>query len=158
MNNQKSFFPKNLQFLRKEKNMTQSELGNKIHVDQTTIGRWEDGNREPTVGNVANIANLFNVSIPDLLDKDLSKNNQTFDELELLFSKHKDILTNDDKEYIKFDFTDTPEIKSAKVCDIALAVIDGMGEEYANEFNLKNNYEYIIDKATGEKRKINNKN
>lgn len=102
MNNQKSFFPKNLQFLRKEKNMTQSELGNKIHVDQTTIGRWEDGNREPTVGNVANIANLFNVSIPDLLDKDLSKNNQTFDELELLFSKHKDILTNDDKEYIKF--------------------------------------------------------
>ena len=61
-----------------------------------------------------------------------------------------------DKEYIKFDFTDTPEIKSAKVCDIALAVIDGMGEEYANEFNLKNNYEYIIDKATGEKRKINN--
>lgn len=61
-----------------------------------------------------------------------------------------------DKEYIKFDFTDTPEIKSAKVCDIALAVIDGMGEEYDNEFNLKNNYEYIIDKATGEKRKINN--
>ena len=61
-----------------------------------------------------------------------------------------------DKEYIKFDFTDTPEIKNAKVCDIALAVIDGMGEEYANEFNLKNNYEYIIDKATGEKRKINN--
>ena len=61
-----------------------------------------------------------------------------------------------DKEYIKFDFTDTPEIKSAKVCDVALAVIDGMGEEYDNEFNLKNNYEYIIDKATGEKRKINN--
>lgn len=61
-----------------------------------------------------------------------------------------------DKEYIKFDFTDTPEIKSAKVCDIALSVIDGMGEEYDSEFNLKNNYEYIIDKATGEKRKIIN--
>ena len=28
--------------------------------------------------------------------------NQEFDELELLFSKHKNILTDDDKEYIKF--------------------------------------------------------
>lgn len=97
-----SFFSKNLEFLRKSKNMTQTELASKINVDQTTIGRWEDGNREPTVGNVANIATVFNVSIPDLLDKDLSCDNSTFDELELLFSKNKDILTNDDKETIKF--------------------------------------------------------
>lgn len=102
MNSQKNFFSKNLSFLRKEKNMTQSELANKINVDQTTIGRWEDGNREPTVGNVANIADVFNVTIPDLLDKDLSKENRSFNELEILFDKHKDILTEDDKEYIKF--------------------------------------------------------
>lgn len=31
-----------------------------------------------------------------------------------------------------------------------------MGEEYANEFNLKNNYEHIIDKATEAKCKIDN--
>ncbi len=97
-----SFFSKNLEYLRKNKNMTQAELASKINVDQTTIGRWEDGNREPTVGNVVNIATVFNVSIPDLLDKDLSKENTTFDELELLFSKNKDILSDDDKETIKF--------------------------------------------------------
>ncbi len=97
-----SFFSKNLEYLRKSKNMTQSELATKINVDQTTIGRWEDGNREPTVGNVVNIATVFNISIPDLLDKDLSKDNSTFDELELLFSKNKDILTDDDKETMKF--------------------------------------------------------
>lgn len=102
MNEAKNFFSKNLEFLRKEKNMTQTELANKINVDQTTIGRWEDGNREPTVGNVANIANVFNVSIPDLLDKDLSNEDIKFDELEVLFNKHKDILTEDDKETIKF--------------------------------------------------------
>lgn len=97
-----SFFSKNLQFLRKQKNMTQAELGAKVNVDQTTIGRWEDGNREPTVGNVVNIANAFEVSVPELLDIDLSKNDSSFDELELLFSKNKDILTDDDKETIKF--------------------------------------------------------
>lgn len=97
-----SFFSKNLQFLRKQKNMTQAELGDKVNVDQTTIGRWEDGNREPTVGNVVNIANAFEVSVPELLDIDLSKNDSSFDELELLFSKNKDILTDDDKETIRF--------------------------------------------------------
>lgn len=35
---------------------------------------------------------------PDYSDK----NNNDFDELEILFSKNKNILTDDDKEYIKF--------------------------------------------------------
>lgn len=61
-----------------------------------------------------------------------------------------------DKEYVKFDFTDTDEMKKVKLCDIALAVVDGMGQEYDNEFNLKDNYEYVIDKATGRKCKIEN--
>ena len=97
MKDVKNYFPKNLSFLRKEKNMTQSELAKKIHVDQTTIGRWEDGNREPTVGNVANISDVFNISIPDLLNKDLTTNNNNeINQKEILFSKNKDLLTESD--------------------------------------------------------------
>ena len=59
-----------------------------------------------------------------------------------------------DKEYIKFDFTDTDEMKKVKLCDIALSVVDGMGVEYNNEFNMKDNYECVIDKATGHRCKI----
>ncbi len=61
-----------------------------------------------------------------------------------------------EKEYVKFDFTDTDEMKKVKLCDITLSVIDGMGQEYDNEFNMKDNYEYVIDKATGHKCKIEN--
>ena len=61
-----------------------------------------------------------------------------------------------DKEYVKFDFTDTDEMKKVKLCDITLSVVDGMGQEYENEFNMKDNYEYAIDKATGHKCKIEN--
>lgn len=61
-----------------------------------------------------------------------------------------------DKEYVKFDFTDTHEMKKVKLCDITLSVVDGMGQEYENEFNMKDNYEYAIDKATGHKCKIEN--
>lgn len=61
-----------------------------------------------------------------------------------------------DKEYVKFDFTYSDEMKKVKLCDITLSVVDGMGVEYSNEFNMKDNYEYVIDKATGHKCKIEN--
>lgn len=67
-----------------------------------------------------------------------------------------DRLVIKDKEYVKFDFTDTDEMKKVKLCDITLSVVDGMGQEYDNEFNMKDNYEYVIDKATGRKCKIEN--
>ncbi len=106
MINKISFFPKNLAYLRKKNNLTQLQLAQKIEVDQTTIGRWEDGNREPSVGNVANISSVFKVSIPDLLDKDLSligdKEITPSNELVYLIEKYVNILTEDDKEYIMF--------------------------------------------------------
>ena len=47
---------------------------------------------------------FFNVSMDDLVGKNLqlSKQDDSFDELELLFSKNKDILTDEDKEYMRF--------------------------------------------------------
>ena len=61
------------------------------------------------------------------------------------------------KEFVKFDFNGSDEMKKAKVCDIALSVVDGMGDECANvEFDMNNNYEAAIDKATGKACKIDN--
>ena len=49
------------------------------------------------------------------------------------------------------------EMKKAKVCDIALSVVDGMGDECSNvEFDMNDNYEAVIDKATGKACKIDN--
>lgn len=61
------------------------------------------------------------------------------------------------KEFVKFDFNGSDEIKKAKVCDIALSVVDGMGDECFNvEFDMNDNYEAAIDKATGKACKIDN--
>ena len=61
------------------------------------------------------------------------------------------------KEFVKFDFNGSDEIKKAKVCDIALSVVDGMGDECSNvEFDMNDNYEAAIDKATGKVCKIDN--
>lgn len=98
-----SFFSKNLEYLRKEKGMSRNELADKLNVNQSTISRWENGDMGVTVDNAYDVANFFNISIADLTGKDLTlNNNKQFDELELLFSKNKDILTDEDKEYMRF--------------------------------------------------------
>lgn len=56
-----------------------------------------------------------------------------------------------DKEYIKFDFTNSEELKNANKCDILFSVVDGMGIEHDNEFVVTNNYDYCIDKSTNKK-------
>ena len=48
--------------LRKEKKMSQSELGKFIGVSQTTVTAWETGRAEPSSTFISKLADLFNVS------------------------------------------------------------------------------------------------
>ena len=98
------FFNKNLKFIRQQKRISQQEIADKLKLDRSTISRWENNDMDATVENAIQVADMFNISIADLVGKDLTvdNNNSSFDELELLFDKNKDILTEDDKEYIKF--------------------------------------------------------
>lgn len=53
------------------------------------------------------------------------------------------------KEVIKIDFSDSDELRKKKKCNVVFTVIDGMGVEYNNEFNVKESYSKVIDKSTG---------
>lgn len=97
-------FNKNLKFIRQQKGISQQELADKLKLDRSTISRWENDEMDITVGNAIQISDFFNIPMEDFTGRDLSINNgvKTYDELELLFSKNKNILTDDDKETIKF--------------------------------------------------------
>ena len=95
-------YNKNLKYLRQQKGISQQELADRLKLDRSTISRWESDEMDITVGNAIQIADFFNIPIERFTSCDLSIDNKTFDELELLFSKNKDILTKDDKDYIKF--------------------------------------------------------
>lgn len=96
------FFNKNLKFIRQQKGISQQELADKLKIDRSTVSRWENDEMDITVGNAIQIADFFNIPMEDFTGKDLSqKNSKQFDELELLFDKHKDILTDSDKNIIK---------------------------------------------------------
>ena len=72
------YFSTNLKHLREQKGLSQNKLGNMIGVNQTTIARWEDDNRVPTIDNAIDVANALNVPLPDLLGKDLRFDNVTY--------------------------------------------------------------------------------
>lgn len=97
-----NYFSENLKFLRSQRRMTQEDLAKKMDKDYSTIGKWELGQRNPIMADILKLADIFNVSVQDLVEKDLRIKNEKKDELDILFDKHKDILTDDDKEYIKF--------------------------------------------------------
>ncbi len=63
------FLHSNIGYLRRERHIKQSELGNLIGVEQSTIGNWEQGTRTPSVENIVKLAEVFDVSIDDLIKK-----------------------------------------------------------------------------------------
>lgn len=54
--------------LRKEKNYTQTQLGEKIGVTNKTISRWENGNYLPSVDMLRILSEEFSVSINEILN------------------------------------------------------------------------------------------
>ncbi len=84
-------------------NMTQSQLAKITNIDKSLISNYLSGNYNAKQDKLSLLADALNVSETWLMGYDVdAKDDNSFDELELLFDKNKDILTDDDKEYIKF--------------------------------------------------------
>lgn len=56
-----------ISLLRKEKNMTQKQLAEKINVSDKAISRWETGRGYPDIESLEALSNSFSVSINELL-------------------------------------------------------------------------------------------
>ena len=70
--------------LRKDKNMTQQELADKLNVTDRAIGNWENGRRLPDISLMKELCEVFDITIDELLyggevkmekQKELLKNN-----------------------------------------------------------------------------------
>ncbi len=56
-----------LKELRKEKNLTQETLAEQLNVSNRTVSRWETGSNMPDIGMLVEIAEFYDVSIPEII-------------------------------------------------------------------------------------------
>lgn len=95
------YFDKNLKYIRKKLKISQQDLADKLKtINRSTISRYESGEIDPTIGNVLLISNELNIPIEELLFIDMQK--QEPDEFENYYKSNKHLLTDEDKDMIKF--------------------------------------------------------
>ncbi len=63
----------NIKKLRGDKNLTQSQLADKLGLNRSVIGAYEEGRAEPRMTTLVSMANYFDVSLDDLVLTDLAK-------------------------------------------------------------------------------------
>lgn len=61
---------KNLLILRKRAGYSQEEVAEKIGVSRQAVGKWESGESMPDVSNCAALAQLYEVTLDDLVNYD----------------------------------------------------------------------------------------
>lgn len=57
----------NLEVLRKAKGLTRAELGAALGFTERSVGRWENGESDPVLGDLRRIALFFGVSVGYLI-------------------------------------------------------------------------------------------
>ena len=65
-------FGENLKLIRKNKNMSQEELAEKVNVTRQSVSKWENGEAYPEMNNILELCKIFNCKINDLVHTDMS--------------------------------------------------------------------------------------
>ena len=59
----------NLQRLRKEKGLSQEDVAQKLYVSRQSVSKWENGNAEPGVKDLTALADMFGVTLDELVGR-----------------------------------------------------------------------------------------
>lgn len=119
------FLNNNIKYLRNKNGISQQGLADKVGIDRSTVSRIENNEIETTIDNAIKIADALNVSLYDLIGKDLRINNADVPLKEDNHSEYKKILKEkglmDEEENIDEESLD----KLLKIADM----IDGMNKK-----------------------------
>lgn len=63
----------NLKRIRKENNLSQEQLAEKLGVSRQSVSKWESGTAYPEMDKVLQLAKLFNLNIDELLNQDIKE-------------------------------------------------------------------------------------
>ena len=66
-------FAENLRKIRKENNLSQEDLAEKLGVSRQAISKWESASAYPEMDKIIALCDLFNLNIDDLLHRDIKE-------------------------------------------------------------------------------------
>ena len=92
-----------LRELRKEKNLTQEQVADKLGVSGRTISRWETGAYMPDISLIVDIAEMYDVDVRDIIDgerKDINMNSEV-KEVAIKMADYSTMQTDNIKKWIK---------------------------------------------------------
>lgn len=119
------FLNNNVKYLRNKNGLSQQGLADKIGIDRSTVSRIENNEIETTIDNAIKIAEALNVSLYDLVGRDLRLNNANTPPIEEKHEDYKKILKEkglmDDEENINEESLN----KLLKIADM----IDGINKK-----------------------------
>lgn len=62
-------FSDNLKNIRKEQKIGQKELADKLSVSAKTVSHWETGYTEPSINQLIMLADIFEITIDELVER-----------------------------------------------------------------------------------------
>ena len=63
----------NLKKIRKDNNLSQEDLAEKLGVSRQSVSKWESGAAYPEMDKVLELCKLFNLNIDELLNQDIKE-------------------------------------------------------------------------------------
>ena len=153
------FISSNLKFLRKINELSQEELADIVNYSFRTISKWETGESIPSYDNLQALSKTFNVSIDDLMKKDLSsiKDFHKFSS-KLVDNKNNFLLFQ--KEFYKYLFVKSNDevlrdiiYKNSTIVPYEYQFSDRITTLLKKEKLSFDKAKYILDKALNEMRK-----
>lgn len=111
-----NFFGKNLKYLREQKGMEQLELAKLLgRKSSSSVSEWEKGTYTPKSGVLSDIAKIFNVSLSDLVERDIRfGNNETLNEY---IQEATNELTEDQLEFFQKVLAKTLSLSQSERAD-----------------------------------------
>ena len=118
------YIAKNIEYLRKTRNMTQKKLGDLLKKDYSTIGKWEKEINQPSIEDTFKMAIIFNVDWKDFILKDLSKcNNDNYQFITKITSNNS----------VELIIDKTKPITAETVVEVQRTLIDEMNNNKDNK-------------------------
>lgn len=71
-----SIIPKNIKYLRKKNGYTQETFAKALEINRPSVGAYEEGRADPRLPTLCRMAELFNVSVDELISEDLTIENR----------------------------------------------------------------------------------